>query len=133
MELDNRDCAHVAVGQPSRHACTSGATDGVVHPLETIDQGEPADRVAVRTSDRRARAMFGTRSVVMAGAVLLLATTVTACSGGSTATTSQGSPATSANGPSAPSVTAKEIRVGAIATRTGLGAGDFAAFVPGMQ
>ncbi len=69
----------------------------------------------------------------MAGAVLLLATTMAACSGGSTATTSHGSPPTSANGPSAPSVTATEIKVGAIATRTGLGAGDFAAFVPGMQ
>jgi ABC-type branched-subunit amino acid transport system substrate-binding protein len=34
---------------------------------------------------------------------------------------------------SGPGITPTQIRVGAIATRTGVGAGDFAAFIPGME
>jgi ABC-type branched-subunit amino acid transport system substrate-binding protein len=64
----------------------------------------------------------------MAG-TLLVAAVVGGCS--------SPSPSTSSSSPTSagtkPTGTSQVIKVGSIATRTGLGAGDFAAFIPGMQ
>lgn len=64
--------------------------------------------------------------VAVAGLVAILG----GCSGSSPPSSSSSSPPPAGSTPNGPS---KVIEVGSIATRTGLGAGDFAAFVPGMQ
>jgi branched-chain amino acid transport system substrate-binding protein len=73
------------------------------------------------------------RAAIAAGALLVVAASVTSCSNGTTATTATTATAGSAGGPSAPGVSPTEVKVGVIATRTGVGAGDFVAFIPGMQ
>jgi ABC-type branched-subunit amino acid transport system substrate-binding protein len=60
----------------------------------------------------------------------LLAATLAGCSGSSPGTSSS-SP--TANGPKTSNGPAQVIKVGSIATRNGLGASDFVAFIPGMQ
>src|ERR1700722_9157078 len=62
-------------------------------------------------------------AIIMVGAVLASCSS----SPGTTPTTTHSSTT------SASSTPASAIKVGAIATRTGVGAGDFAAFIPGLQ
>jgi branched-chain amino acid transport system substrate-binding protein len=72
---------------------------------------------------------------------LLAAITLAACSNSPATTTPTTSAATTTTRPSSSAttpntttgVTPTQIRVGAIATRTGVGAGDFASFIPGVQ
>jgi branched-chain amino acid transport system substrate-binding protein len=95
---------------------------GRVSPVPDVSAG--------RQSRRRVRSRPG----VVAAVLLLVASGVAACSGTTTSAPTSPSGSPSSQGiPSAPSVTSTEIKVGAIATRTGVGAGDFAAFIPGMQ
>jgi ABC-type branched-subunit amino acid transport system substrate-binding protein len=92
---------------------------------------DPATGAArpVRTPPRSssARSSLG----VAVAAVILTGTVLASCSGSSPG---QGEPATSAsNSPSTQPAPSAAIKVGVIATRTGVGAGDFATFIPGMQ
>jgi ABC-type branched-subunit amino acid transport system substrate-binding protein len=92
---------------------------------------DPATGAArpVRTPPRSssARSSLG----VAVAAVILMGTVLASCSGSSPG---QGEPATSAsNSPSTQPAPSAAIKVGVIATRTGVGAGDFATFIPGMQ
>ncbi len=67
---------------------------------------------------------------LLATAVLVTAAALAGCSSsGTTSSPSSGPPTSRAPGPRGSQV----IKVGSIATRTGLGAGDFASFLPGMQ
>ncbi len=65
----------------------------------------------------------------MAGAVLVTAATLAGCSGSGTSSSSSAPPPSGTSGSGGSQV----IKVGSIATRTGVGAGDFASFLPGME
>jgi ABC-type branched-subunit amino acid transport system substrate-binding protein len=66
-------------------------------------------------------------------AVVLLSATAVAVGWTISLSSSAGMSDSVAGAASVPGVTSSQIDVGAIATRTGAGAGDFAAFIPGME
>ncbi len=80
-------------------------------------------------SGRRRRAPVRAAVVVATTAALLAA-----CSGSSSSPSTTSSTSAPTGGTaSGTGITSTEIRVGSIATKTGPGAGDFAAFIPGME
>jgi branched-chain amino acid transport system substrate-binding protein len=71
---------------------------------------------------------------VTAAVVVAVALVAAACSGTTPSTApSRSAPSGTAAGRSGPGVTSTEVKVGVIATRTGVGAGDFVTFIPGME
>lgn len=80
---------------------------------------------------RRGRVLF--RASLAAGAVLLCAAALAACSGSSGTSATSTSSKGATTGASASVAAGAPIDLGAIATATGPGAGDFSAFVPGVQ
>ena len=75
--------------------------------------------------------MLRSPSGVGFAAVLVMAAALSSCSGGTSTPTAQDTTPPGSN--SVPSGPSTAIKVGVIATRTGVGAGDFETFIPGMQ
>jgi branched-chain amino acid transport system substrate-binding protein len=74
------------------------------------------------------------RVCMTAIAAVVAATILASCSSGTPSPAATGAPSSTVpNRSTAPGVTPSEVLVGAIVTRTGVGAGDFASFIPGMQ
>ncbi len=86
---------------------------------------EPVETVATKR-----HAVVRLRSGIALAAVLVVAVAVSSCSNGTPTPSPTGSPSTSKPGGPA---SGTPIKVGVIATRTGVGAGDFETFIPGMQ
>jgi ABC-type branched-subunit amino acid transport system substrate-binding protein len=81
----------------------------------------------------RRRTTNGRRATRIGLSLLAVGAVLAGCSGSGTTTTSATRPTQGGGQSTAPGVTPTQIDMGAIATRTGVGAGDFNAFIPGVQ